>query len=97
MARMVAGELGSGKRYPALLTALAAVLGIPFYLGLVHLSLAHMFVYSGVASTAMAAGQYVDTPREERGGAQLFVGELGLWFALILLVGGLSYLIAWLF
>jgi hypothetical protein len=85
------------KRYPALLTALAAVLALPFYMGLVHVPLAQMFVYSGVASTAMAAGQFVDTPREERGDAHVFVAELGLWFAAIVLFGGLSYLIALIF
>ena len=94
---MDAPELRSDKRYLALVTAVAAVLGIPFYMGLIHLSLAHMFVYSGVASTAMAAGQYADTPDDERGGLQLFVGEIGLWFALIFLAGGISYLVAWLF
>jgi len=87
----------SEKRYPALVTALAAVLGIPFYMGLIHVPLAQMFVYSGVASTAMATGQFVDTPREERGGAQLFLGELGLWFAAIVLFGGMSYIIALIF
>jgi hypothetical protein len=90
-------ETDSDKRYPALLTAAAAVVGIPFYLGLIHLPLAHLFVYSGVASTAMAAGQYADAPKEERGGAQLFVTELGLWFALIVVCGGLAYLAALIF
>lgn len=87
----------SEKRYPALLTAVAAVLGIPFYLGLVHVPIAQMFVYSGVASTAMAAGQLADTPKDERGGAQAFLSELGLWFALIFLFGGISYLVALIF
>ena len=87
----------SDKRYPALVAALAAVLGIPFYLGLIHMPIAQMFVYTGVASTAMATGQFVDTPKDERGDAHLFLGELGLWFALIFLFGGLSYLIALIF
>lgn len=87
----------SHKRYPALIAAAAAVLGIPFYLGLIHMPLAQMFVYSGVASTAMATGQFVDTPKEERGSAQLFLGELGLWFAIVVLFGGLSYLVALIF
>jgi hypothetical protein len=94
---MGAHSFRSDKRYPALVAAVAAVLGIPFYMGLVHLSLSHMFVYSGIAGTAMAAGQYADTPKDERGGLQLFVGELGLWFALILFAGGVSYLVAWIF
>lgn len=87
----------SQKRYPALLAALAAVFGIPFYMGLIHVPLAQMFVYSGVASTAMATGQYVDTPKNERGDAHLFLGELGLWLAAIVLFGGISYLIALIF
>ena len=85
------------KRYPALLTAVAAVLGIPFYLGLIHLPLVQLFAYSGVASTAMATGQFVDAPREERGGIHAFLSELGLWFALIFLCGGLAYLAALVF
>ena len=87
----------SEKRYPALLTAVAAAVGFPFYLGLIHLPVAQLLVYSGVASTAMATGQYVDTSRHERGGARLFLSELGLWFALILLSGGLAYLAALIF
>lgn len=87
----------SEKRYAALVAALAAVLGIPFYMGLVHVPLAQMFVYTGVASTAMATGQFVDTPKEERGDAHLFLGELGLWFAAIVLFGGISYLVALMF
>lgn len=73
------------------------MLGIPFYLGLVHMPIAQMFVYSGVASTAMAAGQFVDTPKDERGGPRLFLSELGLWFVLIFLFGCLAYLVAFIF
>ena len=87
----------SERRYPALFTAAAAALGIPFYLGLIHLPLAQLLVYSGVASTAMAAGQYVETPTDERGGTQSFLLELGLWLALIMLCGGLAYLVALVF
>lgn len=87
----------SEKRYPALVAALAAVLGIPFYMGLIHVPLAQMFVYTGVASTAMATGQFIDTPKEARGDAHLFLGELGLWFAAIVLFGGMAYLIALIF
>lgn len=87
----------SHQRYPALLAAAAAALGIPFYLGLVHMPLAQMFVYSGVASTAMATGQFVDTPKQERGGLAEYFSELGLWFALIILIGGISYLTALIF
>lgn len=94
---MDAPELRSDKRYPALVTAVAAVLGIPFYLGLVHMPLAQVFAYSSVASAAMATGQFVDTPQDERGGAQLFLGELGLWFVAIVLFGGASYMIALIF
>jgi hypothetical protein len=90
-------ETVSEKRYVALVTAAAAVLGIPFYFGLIHLPLAQLFIYSGVASTAMAAGQYVDGPKEERGGRQIFLSELGLWFALIFVCGGMAYLAALIF
>lgn len=80
-----------------MLAALAAVLGLRFYMGLIHVPLAQMFVYTGVASTAMATGQFVDTPRGERGDARLFLGELGLWFSAIVLFGGMSYLVALIF
>lgn len=90
-------QVASSPRYPALLTAVAAVLGFPFYLGLIHLPLAQLFLYSGVASTAMATGQYMDTPTGTRGGPQLFLTEWGLWFAIILLLGGLSYVAALIF
>lgn len=90
-------ESVSERRYPALFTAAAAALGIPFYLGLIHLPVAQLLVYSGIAGTAMAAGQYVDTPTDERGGTQSFLLELGLWFALIMICGGLAYLVALIF
>jgi hypothetical protein len=87
----------SDQRYPALFTALAAVFGIPFYLGLIHLPVGQLVLYSGVASSAMATGQYIDTPSAIRGGVQTFLGEWGLWFGLIALLGGFAYLIALIF
>ena len=90
-------NLSSDKRYPALVTALLAVLGFPFYLGLVHLPVAQLAIYSGVASTAMATGQYADTPSNQRGGMGVFLTECGLWFLLVAAGGGLAYLIALIF
>lgn len=87
----------SDQRYPALLTALAAVFGFPFYLGLIHLPVSQLFLYSGVASSAMATGQYMDAPTDSRGGMQAFLGEWSLWFGLIILLGGFAYLIALIF
>ena len=94
---MKLAQSASGRRYPALFTALAAVLGLPFYLGLIHLPVGHLVLYSGVASSAMATGQYIDTPSDIRGGVQSFLGELSLWFALIVLLGGFAYLVALIF
>jgi hypothetical protein len=85
------------KRYPALVTAAVAVIGLPFYLGLTHVSPIQLALYSGVASTAMAAGQYADSPTSERGSTELLLWEAGLWFTLICIGGGLAYLIALVF
>ena len=85
------------KRYPALLTAILAAIGFPFYLGLIHLPVAQLALYSGVASTAMATGQYVDSPAELRGGMKVYFSELGLWLALIAVTGGLAYTVALIF
>jgi hypothetical protein len=87
----------SDRRYPALVTAVAAAICFPFYLGLVHLPLAQFALYSGVASTAMATGQFVDTPTDQRGGLAVFLSEWGLWFTLVSVAGGLAYLAALIF
>lgn len=85
------------KRYPALFAAVAAALGLPFYLGLVHVPITQLALYSGVASTAMATGQFVDTPVDQRGGLPVFLYEVALWFGLVAVGGGLSYLVALIF
>lgn len=84
-------------RYTALFVAFAAVIGLPFYLGLVHMPLTQVFAYSGVASTAMAMGQFADSSKDRRGGIQAFLSELSLWFALVFLGGGIAYATALIF
>lgn len=80
-----------------LVTAFAAAIAIPFYLGFIHLTAGQLLVYSGVAGTAMATGDYVETPRSGRGGVRLFFADAMVWFTVIALIGGLAYLLALIF
>ena len=82
---------------PELVTAVAAAIGIPFYLGFVHTSVPQLALYSGVAGAAMATGEFVETPLMKRGGIRLFVADTIIWAMVIGLIGGLAYLFALIF
>jgi len=73
------------------------LVGIPFYLGFVHFNGTQLLLYSGVAGTGMAAGEYLETPSALRGDWKAFVQAALLWIPLATLVDGLVYLLALLF
>jgi hypothetical protein len=80
-----------------LVAALAALVGIPFYLGFAHFSGTQLLLYSGLAGTGMAAGEYLETPSALRGDWKSFAQAATLWIPLATLIGGLVYLAALLF
>lgn len=80
-----------------MLVAFAAVLVMPFYVGLVHWSALRFFAYAVVAAAAMSLGEYVESPARTRGGLRLFLQEAFIWFLTIAVAGGAAYLLAWLF
>ena len=80
-----------------LVTAMAAAVGIPFYLGFVHAAFPQLVLYSGVAGAAMATGEFVETPHGKDGGFRLFLMDAAAWVALIAFLGGAAYLLALLF
>lgn len=82
---------------PAVLAAFATVLIMPFYVGLVHWSAVQFVLYAVVASVAMATGEHMETPPMKGGRRALFLLGAALWFAAIIVAGGIAYLIAWLF
>lgn len=82
---------------PSALVAFAAVLVVPFYLGLVHWSLGRFLTYAAIAAVAMATGEYLESPVGKRGSAGLFLHEIMLWFLAVAGAGGAAYLFAWLF
>jgi hypothetical protein len=82
---------------PELVTAVAAAIGIPFYLGFMHTPIPQLALYSGVAGAARATGEFVETPLMKRGGFRLFLADAGIWAASIGLVGGLAYVFALIF
>ena len=82
---------------PAQLAAFAAVLVIPFYVGLVHWRASGFFLYAAVASVAIAVGEHFDTTPRLRGRWTVALQSWLLWFLTIAFAGGLAYLIAWLF
>ncbi len=82
---------------PELIAIFATVLAIPFYLGIVHWAVPQMLLYSGAASASMTTGGFMDEPQRLSGGVKLFLLDMALWLAIIVPVGGVAYLIAWLF
>ncbi len=82
---------------PAVLAAFATVLVVPFYVGVVHWNARQFFLYAIVASAAMATGEHLETPPLPGGRRALFLQGAFLWFAAIIIAGGIAYLIAWLF
>ena len=82
---------------PELLTAIAATLAIPFYLGFVHTPAPQLMLYGGVASAAMATGEFVEHRELAQGGWKVFLADSAIWFAVIALLGGIAYLLALIF
>ena len=60
---------------PELVTAIIAAIAIPFYLGFVQTLVPQLALYMGVAGTAMATGEFVETPLMQRGGVRLFLTD----------------------
>lgn len=79
------------------MTATAAAIGLPFYLGFIHTPVPQLVFYSGVAGAAMASGEFAEQASLERGGFRLFMADTALWVAIIVLLGGSAYLLALLF
>ena len=80
-----------------LLTAAAAAIGIPFYLGFVHTPVPQLVLYSGVAGAAMATGDYVESPQIRSYGVRLFVADAAVWATAIAVFGAAAYAIALIF
>jgi len=80
-----------------LITATAAAIAFPFYLGFVHAPVPQLMIYSGVAGAAMASGEFAEQENLKRGGFRLFMADAAVWAAVIALLGGLAYLLALLF
>jgi len=75
-------------------SALAGVFVIPFYLGLIQCGALLMLIYSGVVGQGLAAGAYLDTSRQERGGLTVLVQEALLWSLVVIVLGGTVYALA---
>ena len=80
-----------------LVTATAAAIGLPFYLGLVHAPVTQFFLYSGIAGTAMATGEYAMSPEMRGDGLRVFVADVAVWAVVVGALGGLAYVIALIF
>ena len=80
-----------------LAAAITAAVGIPFYLGLVHTPIVQLALYSGVAGTAMAAGDFAENPGVQRAGLRLFFADVMVWATVVGLLGSLAYVLALIF
>ncbi len=78
-------------------TVFAAALVIPFYLGIIHMPVPQLLLYSGAASAAMTTGEFAETPSRRAGGTRVFVMDMLIWFGLIAAAGGVAYGIALIF
>ena len=80
-----------------LLTAIAAAIIIPFYMGFVHAGVPQLLLYSGGAGAAMAAGEWIESPAEARAGLIAFIYECLLWAMVVAVIGSAVYLFALIF
>jgi hypothetical protein len=55
-----------------MITAFAVIIAIPAYLGAIEFAAWRSFIYSGVAASGMAAGEYVDASQHSRLRANCF-------------------------
>ena len=74
--------------------ALTVAILIPFYMGVIHLTVLQLLFYGGVAGSFLAGGEHLRysgfvTPRMKE-----FFGDLFLWAQMVLGIGTVSYLIA---
>lgn len=79
------------------ITASAAVIAFPFYLGFVHTPSALLALYAGVAGAAMATGEFAEKAHLRHGGFRLFLADVAIWALIIGVLGGATYLFALLF
>lgn len=79
------------------MTAVAATLAIPFYLGFVHTPAPQLALYGGVASAAMATGEFMECRELAQGGLLTFIADSAIWFLVIALLGSTAYLVALIF
>jgi hypothetical protein len=77
-----------------LVTAAAATLAIPFYLGFVHTPAPQLALYGGVASAAMASGEFAEYSDPVLGGWRAFLVDTAVWFGVIAILGTAAYLLA---
>ena len=87
------GELFWRGSKAGCVAAITATFALPFYLGFTHAPVPQLLIYTGAAGTALAAGEYVES-REPFPTVRMFVADVVGWCILILMFGGLAYLLA---
>lgn len=71
--------------------ALLAAAMLPFYMGILHLSLVQLLLYASVAGPMLAIGEQLRRRGIRTFCAADFWGELPMWTALVLGLGLLAY------
>src|SRR5215218_8803285 len=66
----------------------------PAYLGLLQATVLQMLIYSAIAATALATGDYLDRRRPRGTDGGLFLQEIVLWWVVVLGLGGSAYAVA---
>jgi hypothetical protein len=74
-----------------MITAFAVIIAIPAYLGAIEFAAWRSFIYSAVAASGMAAGEYVDASRRKRGSIAVYVQTALLWWLVVIVLGGFAY------
>ena len=71
----------------------AAVL-LPFYIGVMHMSLLELFAYAGVAGAGLTAGDHLQFPRVRDFAPADLMMDFALWAQAVLGLGLVAYLLA---
>lgn len=74
--------------------ALAVAVLIPFYMGILHLTLVQLLGYGGVAGLLLAAGEHLRFTGAVAPRLREFLADLLLWAQMVLGLGTMSYLAA---
>ena len=73
---------------------IVAIVMLPFYIGVLHLTLVELLLYAGVAGAGLTAGDRLQFPRVRAFAPADLVVDFALWAQAVLGLGLVAYLLA---